>query len=272
MRIAVSNIAWDPEEDEQAASLFKGYRVDAIDVAPGKYFPDVAKATGEDIAKVRAWWEERDIKITGMQALLFGKPEFNLFGPPEVQRNMLEHLDHVCRIGAGLGATWLVFGSPKNRDRTGLDDTPAEEMAVDFFRRLGDVAASHEVVVCLEANPPVYGCNFMTTTREAADMVMKTGHPAIKLQLDTGAISINQEDADQILGECWALVGHIHLSEPGLVPLGDDKTDHHRMAHYISRWLEGSLVTIEMAATKEEPHLAAVERAIRVANVNYKFK
>ena len=68
-----------------------------------------------------------------MQSLLFGTSGLNLFGTSEVQQAMLRHLTAICRIGAGLGATRLVFGSPKNRDRTGLTDKAALEIAVPFF-------------------------------------------------------------------------------------------------------------------------------------------
>ena len=53
MRLAISNIAWDPVEDEAIAKLLRRFGVDAIDVAPGKYFPEPAKATEEDIARVK---------------------------------------------------------------------------------------------------------------------------------------------------------------------------------------------------------------------------
>ena len=140
MRLAISNIAWDTAEDEAIATLLHRFGVDAIDVAPGKYFPDPAKATDEAIARVKRWWAERGIEITGMQGLLFGTTGLNVFGPPEAQDAMLQHLTAVCHIGAGLGAKRLVFGSPKNRDRTGLSDQEAMDVAVPFFRRLGDIA------------------------------------------------------------------------------------------------------------------------------------
>ena len=125
MRLAISNIAWDTAEDEAMVRLLRRFDVDAIDVAPGKYFSDPAKATEQDIARVKNWWSERGIEITGMQALLFGITGLNVFGSPEAQDAMLQHLTAVCRIGAGLGAKRLVFGSPKNRDRTGLSDQKA---------------------------------------------------------------------------------------------------------------------------------------------------
>lgn len=270
MRLAISNIAWDPSEDQAVAQLLTRLTVDAIDIAPGKYFPEPARASAADISRVKAWWAERGITITGMQALLFGTTGLNVFGSAHSQAALLEHLLHVCRIGGALGATRLVFGSPKNRDRSGLDDQQTLTTAIDFFRRLGDIAQAHGVIVCLEPNPVCYGANFMTTSAETAQVVRAVAHPAIKMQLDTGALAINDEDPMQVLQDCAALIGHVHASEPDLVPLGDGKTAHSRMAAAIARHLPQPLVTIEMVATRNEAHLVAIERALTVAIAAYR--
>jgi D-psicose/D-tagatose/L-ribulose 3-epimerase len=270
MRIAISNIAWDPAEDDDLAGLLQRHGVDAIDVAPGKYFPDPAAATNADIAAVRNWWGERGIAITGMQALLFGTEGLNLFGEPEVQDAMLRHLAAVCRIGAGLGATRLVFGSPKNRDRSGLDDDQAIAVASAFFGRLGDIARAHGVIVCLEPNPPRYGANFMTTSAETAMIVEQVSHPAVRMQFDTGAITINGEDPASVLHAHAARIGHVHASEPDLVPLGDGATDHGKVGETLMRLLPEHVVCIEMLATTNEPHLASVQRALEVAIRHYR--
>lgn len=265
MRLAISNIAWDTEEDEEIAKLLSRYGVDAIDVAPGKYFPDPINATDEEVAQVKRWWAERGIEITGMQALLFGTVGLNVFGSPEVQEAMLEHLTAVCRIAAGLGATRLVFGSPKNRDRNGLSDEQVSEIAIPFFRRLGDIAQSYGVVICLEPNPTCYGANFMTTSAETARMVERVAHPGIRMQLDTGALAINGEDPATVLQNSAALIGHIHASEPDLVPLGDGGADHASIVAALEQHLPRHVVSIEMLGTKNEPHPASIERALTVA-------
>lgn len=270
MRLAISNIAWDVAEDEAVARLLGRQQVDAIDVAPVKYFPQPADATAADIRRVRDWWGGHGIAITGMQSLLFGTTGLNLFAAGEVRQAMLDHLAHVCRIGAGLGATRLVFGSPKNRDRSGLDDHQAFAVAVPFFGRLGEIAANHGVMVCLEPNPTCYGANFMTTCPETAAIVREVGHPAIRMHFDTGAVTINREDPAAILAECADLIGHIHASEPGLVPLGDGDTDHPAIAEALRRSLPGHVVSIEMLATTAEPHPESIERALRAAARSYR--
>lgn len=270
MRLAISNIAWDTSEDEEVMALLQRYAIDAIDIAPGKYFPDPAKATAEDIARVKHWWAERGIGIIGMQALLFGTTGLNVFGSTHSQTALLSHLAAVCRIGAGLGATRLVFGSPKNRDRSGLDDQQAIEIATALFSKLGDIAQAAGVIVCLEPNPPCYGANFMTTSSETADMVRRVAHPAIRLQFDTGALAINGENPAQVLRESAELIGHVHASEPDLLPLGDSYTEHPRMAAALLSYLPSQIVSIEMVATKNESHITSIERALDVATQHYR--
>jgi D-psicose/D-tagatose/L-ribulose 3-epimerase len=269
MRLAISNIAWDIVEDEAIADLLNRFKVDAIDIAPGKYFPEPAAARIEDMVRVQAWWAQRGIEITGMQALLFNTTGLNIFGNSAVQVAMLQHLAAVCRIGEGLGARRLVFGSPKNRDRSGLTDIETMDKADSFFRRLGDIAQNHGVLVCLEPNPPCYGANFMTTSGETAAVVERIAHPAVKMQLDIGALTINKEDPDVVLQQCAHLVGHVHASEPDLLPLGDAGSDHAKIAEVLRRNLPHHLVSIEMLATKNEPHLESIERALKVATAHY---
>lgn len=270
MRLSISNIAWDPAEDAAVASLLQRAGVDAIDVAPTKYFPQPGQASAHDIAAVRHWWAQRGIAIIGMQALMFGTEGLNLFGAPAVQQAMLAHLSEVCRIGAGLGAGRLVFGSPRNRDRAGLDDEAALAIAIPFFRRLGDIALQHGVCICLEPNPGRYGANFMTGAADTMRVVAQVGHPAIRMQFDTGALAIDGADPMAVLALCAPYVGHIHASEPDLVALGDGATDHAAMAAAIERYLAGYPVTIEMLASKTEPHAAAIERALAVAVQHYR--
>lgn len=270
MRLAISNIAWDIPEDTSVAKLLGKFGVDAIDIAPGKYFPDPANTKAENIAKVRRWWADHGIEITGMQALLFGTTGLNVFGESKSKETMLEHLRTVCRIGASLGATRLVFGSPKNRDRSGLSDAQALEQAVSFFRRLGNAAQEHGVIVCLEPNPTRYGANFMTTSDETAHVVTAVGHEAIRMQFDTGALTINGESPEDVLGSSVGLIGHVHASEPDLVPLGNGGTDHQLMYKALQQHLPDHMVSIEMVATKEEPHLHSIERALTCAVEYYR--
>ena len=269
MRVAISNIAWDISEDEQISQLLSRYRIDAVDIAPGKYFPDPAKATDADIARVKAYWAEKGIEITGMQSLLFGAQGGNVFGSQDSQQAVLDRLGAVANIAEGLGATRLVFGSPKNRDRKGLSDEQTLSIAKDFFNKVGRIASVHGVIFCLEPNPPCYGANFMTTAQETFNVVSAINHPRIKMQLDTGALTINKESITDFLSYSVNQIGHVHISEPRLAVVGDSNADHKSYAKAIKAHFDTPLVTIEMVATHDEPHLNSIERALVFVSQTY---
>ena len=266
MRLSFSNIAWAQDEEAETADLLAQAGVRLVDIAPGKYFADPAAATAADAQRVRLWWADRGFAIAGMQALLFGVSGLNLFTDDGA---MLARLSRLCRLGADLGVGVLTFGSPKQRDRTGLDDVSTERIAVDFFRRLGDAAERAGVLLCLEPNPAMYGCNFMVRTDEAAAIVRAVDHPAIRLQLDIGAIAANGEDATRAIEDHCALIGHVHASEPGLIVLGDGGAPHVEAGTALRVLRPQSIVTVEMAATPTEPHPRAVARALEVAKAAY---
>ena len=270
MRLAISNIAWDCAEDEAVSRLLHRYGINAIDVAPGKYFPQPLTATPEDIVRIKDWWASRGIAVTGMQALLFGTEGLNVFGSTASQADMLSHLTAVCRIGAGLGAERLVFGSPKNRDCSGLQPQEALNIATGFFRRLGDIAQDYGVTICLEPIPVCYGANFMTSSAQTARVVELVAHSAIGMQLDTGALTLNDEDVFEVLREYASLIKHVHASEPDLLPLGDGRTQHQRVAAALSQYLPDHVVAIEMVSTTGEAHLSSIERALESAVKHYR--
>src|SRR5690606_18881336 len=114
------------------------------------------------------------------------------------------------------------------------------------------------VSFCLEPNPICYGANFMTNSAEAASTVRMVDHPAIKMQLDTGAIAINQENIWEILERDADIIGHIHLSEPDLVPLGRNEVNHAEISHALHSTLPHKIATIEMLETKDESALTTI--------------
>lgn len=271
MRLSISNLAWEPEHDEDVARVLNEFAVDAIEVAPSKYFATTRDVEPERIDAVRRSWQARGIDIVAMQSLLFGTTGLNMFGTPGVQEEMLRHLARIAGIGNALGARRLVFGSPKNRDRTGIDTATAAARGSDFFRRLGDIAAGAGCIVCLEPNPASYGCNFMTGTAEAAELVHETDHPAIRLQLDIGALTANGEDAGDVLRNYHALIGHVHISEPGLKPLGTSTADHAALGSLLRRFLPADMsVSIEMLSPKTDDPVDTVRSAVGLAVEHYR--
>lgn len=100
-------------------------------------------------------------------------------------------------------------------------------------------------------------------------MVRAVAHPAIRLHLDSGTIAVNGEDPAAAVAQNADIIGHVHASEPDLVPLGDGGAPHAAVARALRASLPGSIVSIEMVATREEPHLQSIGRALEVARREY---
>jgi D-psicose/D-tagatose/L-ribulose 3-epimerase len=269
MNLSISNIAWEVKDDSAIATMLKERNINYIDIAPGKYFEFPKLATAYDIKRVRTYWQSRNIQIFGMQSLLFGTQGLNLFGDKEVRKRMLTHLEEICRIGSGLGARNLVFGSPKNRDRNILDDNNVAEISLAFFKQLGDIAKFYEVNICVEPNPEIYGANFLTTTEETAIFVQSVNHSNIKLQLDTGAICVTDEDLENVLYRFSDLIGHVHLSEPYLVPFGQNRDVALMHSKSIKKYLPNHVLSIEMIKVDDDLSYGAVMSAVELANLYF---
>ena len=267
--ISVSNIAWDTSFDEDVANVLSEAGVSYVDVAPGKYFSNFEEVTDQEILQVRNFWRDRGITVLGMQSLLFGTFGLNMFDSRDVQNKMLAHLHRVCHIGNMLGARKLTFGSPKNRDRLDLSHSQAADRAASFFYRLGEIACSEGVIICLEPNPACYKSNFMLNSEETAGIVTKTNHKSIKMQLDVGAMFINHESAGSAIRKNAHIIHHIHISEPQLKPLNSSNSFHNDVSSAIRKFLPIMPMTIEMLASNESKPVEQIKRSVNFVKKIY---
>lgn len=264
MSLSISNIAWNPNLDDSIAELLNKHDVHCIDIAPGKYFNNLMEVETSEILSVKHFWDMRRISIIGMQSLFYGTKGFNVFG--ETYADMLSYLGIICKTASILGARFLTFGSPKNRDRSRLSDSETLDRALSFFYKAGKIAQNHNVVLCLEPNPKEYGANFLTTTNETYNFIKMLNHPNIKLQLDVGALILNDETIKDI-DMSSDMIGHIHISEPQLRPVGTNQAEHSLFSLTIKK-LESNK-TIEMLTTDAGNPLEVIEKSLIFAKRLY---
>src|SRR5690606_5204897 len=124
-------------------------------------------------------------------------------------------------------------------------------IARDFFQKLGEIGREHDVIFCIEPNPEIYSCNFITHSLDAYQFVREINHPAIKMQLDTGTIVSNNEDFKIEIPEYKRMVGHIHLSTTQLMPISMDKSRLNAILNVIKSNFSDTIITIEMRESPE---------------------
>jgi sugar phosphate isomerase/epimerase len=260
LRLAASNIAWEPSDDDAAAAVLREHGFAAVEIAPTKWWDKPLEAPAPEIAEQRTGWAAREVPIVAMQALLFGRPDLQLFGSPVQRDELRAYLHGIIDLAASLGVRVLVFGSPKNRRRGSLSMVEAMRVAVPFFRAIGEHAAVHRMAFCIEPNPAAYDCDFITTMDEAFELDREVSQAGFMVHADLGGMTVNGEDPGLALARAPERLGHVHVSEPYLAEIGTGGAAHERAAAALHAIGYSGWVSIEMKAAGQD-RLAALSRA-----------
>ncbi|MSU35333.1 MAG: sugar phosphate isomerase/epimerase [Pedosphaera sp.] len=265
MTLAVSNIAWTPDQDDDAHALLSDLGVRALELAPTRWWPDLSRVTPAQVADAQARLARFGLRPVAFQAVLFGQPQLAVFG--QSAATCESYLSTVVDLASSFGVSAIVFGSPKQRLRgtRTLDEAIAD--SVLLWRRLGDRAATRGVRFCLEPNPCEYGADFMTTLAETAAVVRAAGSPGVWLNVDGGELAMNAEKLPEALENCRDRIGHFHISEPYLGPLEGAPERHRAYARALRSAGYDGIVSLEMRS--QPGGLIAVETAVRWAAAAY---
>lgn len=222
-KLAYSNLAWKHNDDGEAAAILGDHGIHGIELAPTKIWSCPTEVTTEKLKEYRSWWESRGFKLVALQSLLFGRGDLELFGSQEKRSEMSAYLKRMVDLASILGAGILVFGSPKNRARRGLPLERACEIAVPFFRELGEYALRRKAILCIEPNAVYYGCDFVTTSEEGARLVRSVNSEGFRLHLDLGCMQLEGEPVEQQVTKHADITSHFHLSAKDLGPIGEEQ-------------------------------------------------
>jgi D-psicose/D-tagatose/L-ribulose 3-epimerase len=267
MKLAVSNIGWNVAEEPTILELLQSSGVHGVEIAPTKIWPRWTGASVEEAGELRRRYEDHGLQIPALQSVLFECPELRLFSDADGRLALREHLLRVSQIARYLGAGRVVFGSPRNRDRGTLDPASAMDQAAEFFSALGSDLRDLGVCLCIEANPAVYHCNFVTRWFEAAELVRRIASPGIGLHLDVACTVLAGDDPVMAIQQCATAIRHFHISEPHLGGFSAPIIDHARVGDALRKSGYDGWVSIEMR--RQDDPIGAVREAILYANRHY---
>ena len=219
MRLSISNIGWSEENDAAVYSIMKNNGFMGLEIAPTRIFPEQPYSK---LDEARAWADklktEYGFVVPSMQSIWYGRSE-KLFGTDEDRAALLDYTKKAIDFAEAVGCKNLVFGCPRNRS---IPDGADENVAIRFFKEVGDYAVEHGTVVGMEANPPVYNTNFINDTASAMELIERVNSDGFKLNLDIGTMIENDEDVSVLKGR-EQHINHVHVSEPRLKPLEERK-------------------------------------------------
>lgn len=219
MRLSISNIGWSEENDAVVYSIMKNNGFMGLEIAPTRIFPEQPYSK---LDEARAWADklrkEYGFVVPSMQSIWYGRSE-KLFGTDEDRAALLDYTKKAIDFAEAVGCKNLVFGCPRNRN---FPDGADENIAIGFFKEIGDYAACYGTVVGMEANPPIYNTNYINDTASALELIERVKSEGFKLNLDIGTMIENGEDISVLKGR-EKYINHVHVSEPGLKPIEERK-------------------------------------------------
>lgn len=241
LKIAASNIGWSRADDARVLARMAELGFSGLEVAPTRVFEDEPYSRKAGFAKWAADVEaEHGLSVCSMQSIWRGRAESIFDG--EGAAALLAYTGEACAFAEAGHVGNLVFGCPGNRS---VPQGRGGSEAAPFIEACGSLAAASGAVFALEANPPMYGTNFLNTTTEVADFLDAMGEaPGLGLNLDVGAMVCAGEGAD-VAERVFRHISHVHVSEPGLAPV-EARRLHRELRAVLEDYGYDGYVSLEM--------------------------
>ena len=250
MKLSISNIAWSAENDKFVYAMMKEYGFTGLEIAPTRIFPnepysqlDIAKKWSQNLNCVYGFC------VPSMQSIWYGKNE-HIFASEDERNSLVQYTKQAIEFAEAVGCKNLVFGCPRNRIiPENMEKTKACDIAVKFFKELGEYAVLHNTVIGIEANPAIYNTNFINTTASALELISAVGSKGFRLNLDVGTMIYNKESLD-VLNDNVLLINHVHVSEPYLKPV-QKRNLHFDLITMLANVGYNGNISIEMGKTDD---------------------
>lgn len=224
-KLACSNLAWPPGDDERALHELASQGFSGIEIAPTRVWPNWRGANQEAAKEHRKRLADAGFSIPAMQAIFYGLGDLNLFAHASFEP-LIKHTIKVSMIAEALECPVMVFGAPKMRDPRGIHEDHVLDRAISALTAMAKIAHDHGTTLCIEPNARDYGCGFVWTGRQGAEVVQAVNHPGFGLHLDAAAMHLEGEDSLMSIHNLASRVLHFHVSEPGLCGLAEPRVDH----------------------------------------------
>ena len=216
-RLALCNevlVPWTFEAQCAYASRL-GYR--GLEVAPFTLADDPAAITDAQAAAWRRMASDHGLAISGLHWLLVKPDGLSISSPdPKVRERTVDFVRRLVDLCALLGGTYLVHGSPAQRNPTAgqsLEDALAR--ATDCWIAAGEHAGQAGLAYCVEPlsadQTPV-----VNTIAQAMRIVEGANLPGLRTMLDTSSAARSEDEPIERLVDRWwpsGKLAHVQLND-----------------------------------------------------------
>ncbi len=192
-----------------------GYR--GLEVAPFTLADDPMTITDAQAAAWAAVARDHGLVVSGLHWLLVAPQGLSISSPDAaVRARTLAVIDRLVELCAQLGGTYLVHGSPAQRNpQPGKSAADALARATEAWLIAGERAGALGLAYCIE--PLSRGqTQVVNTIAEALAIVDGAGLPGLKTMLDTSSAGATEaEPLPDLIDRCWpgGQLAHVQLND-----------------------------------------------------------
>ena len=261
IKLAVSNISWYPREIDGFLQLLSSLKCEGIELAASMLWQEPVDSTIRQRLELRRKIQDAELKLTGLQSLLYTRRDLLLFKDKKGRQKTLDYLIRLMDLCRDLGGEILVFGSPRNRNIGDLPREKAYAIAVDFFSRVGKQAEKRNLCFCIEPLGKTE-TDFINRIKEAEEFIEDTGNcKGLGLHIDVKALIEEKEVSWPYLTESFSSAKHVHLNEPGLMPPGSTGYCHKEIRARMDGSTYSRFLSIEMRRQERDME-GSIHRAV----------
>jgi len=165
--------------------------------------------------------KDAGLECVGLHWLLAPPPKGLHFTTPDikVRRKTVAYLDTLIDFCGDLGGSYMIFGSPKQRDTRGISVEQAKKYFAEGLIAVADHAQQRGIEILIEPLGK-RTTDVINTLAEASEMTELINHPAIRMMFDFNNTVDETEPFDVLLRKYYKNIHHVHVQEMGGRHLG----------------------------------------------------
>jgi sugar phosphate isomerase/epimerase len=165
--------------------------------------------------------KDMGLECVGLHWLLAPPPKGLHFTTPdaEVRRKTVAYLNTLIDFCGDLGGSYMIFGSPKQRDTRDISIEQAKKNFAEGLMKVADHAQQRGIEILVEPLGK-RTTDVINTLAEASEMTEHINHPTIKMMFDFNNTVDETEPFDVLLRKYHKNIHHVHVQEIGGKHLG----------------------------------------------------
>jgi len=165
--------------------------------------------------------KDAGLECVGLHWLLAPPPKGLHFTTPDagVRRKTVAYLEALIDFCGDLDGSYMIFGSPKQRDTKGISVEQAKKYFAEGLAAVADHARQRGIEILVE---PLGNrtTDVVNTLAEASQLAGQVNHPAIGIMFDFNNTVDETEPFDVLLRKYHKNIHHVHVQEMGGKHLG----------------------------------------------------